>query len=585
MLLVLAHTAFRAWAMFGAWFQEDDFEFLRDSRANGLTLDYVMEPHTGHLMPLGRLLADLSMAGGLFNWPATAAVTAMLQGVVGLAAFWMLRTLFGMRWGIVPPLMIFLFSAITMPASVWWAVALNQIPQQIGLLCAVACWVLAERTGRTRWVLLTLAAVVFALAADIRGLMIPPVLAAISFGWFETGSAKQRLVSLVRRRWLIIIVAGAVGLGTIAYYALYIEQNRLDTDWGLLGPLTDTMLGTGFATGITGGPWDWYSPTPPAAFADPPEWATRLSWLVIAGVVTHAFLTRRRTGRAWALLLFGLVTLLLLLWSSRAPFVGDIAGTEYRYLTEAAALAMLALGLAYLEVDGAAGSSVPRESPMFTPRFPVQVPIAITTAIAMSGLWSATQFALVWHGFTDPRDYVSRLSKEFATTGPLALADAGLPPTVVGPNLWSEQRVPRLVGLLSPDSVFPEASHDLAVIDDSGALTHAALEVATSSEPGPVDGCGWRIPEGEKTIPLVRPTVDFDWWLRISYLAPKETPVVIEVEDGDAVRTTLRAGLHQLFVRADGQFDSVDLTSIDPSLIVCVDKIDVGTISPGAPLT
>ena len=89
--LVLAHTAFRAWAVFGAWFQEDDFEFLRYSSEQPLDLDYLMTPHSGHLMPLGRLLIDLSVAGGLFNWPATAAVTVAPSGRVAVACLWMLR--------------------------------------------------------------------------------------------------------------------------------------------------------------------------------------------------------------------------------------------------------------------------------------------------------------------------------------------------------------------------------------------------------------------------------------------------------------------------------------------------------------
>ena len=150
------------------------------------------------------------------------------------------------------------------------------------------------------------------------------------------------------------------------------------------------MLGTSYATGIIGGPFQWLSPQAPAAFADPPAWFTHLAWVVIAGVVAHAFLTRRRTGRAWALLLGYLVVLLLLLWSSRAPFVGAVAGTEYRYMTDAAAH------------DGARPrAGLPRRSPVrrgrasrgrtpfFTPRVPVAVPIALALAVAVGGIFSS----------------------------------------------------------------------------------------------------------------------------------------------------------------------------------------------------
>lgn len=583
LLLVAGHTAFRGWAAFGAWYHEDDFEFVRYSLEQPFGLDYLMEPHTGHLMPLGRLLIDLSVATGVFNWPATAAVTVALQAVVGLSAFWMLRTLFGLRWGIVPPLVVFLVSPITMPTTVWWAVALNQQAQQIGLMCAVGCWVLYERTGRLRWLALTLAAVLLALAADIRGLMIPPVLAAISLGWFETGHLGRRLLSLVRRLWAVGVVAGLLCVGTIAYYVAYVPLTTTDTDWSLLGPLASQMLGTAYATGVVGGPWNWLSPEPPAAFADPPQWSVHLSWVFIAAVLAHAYLTRRRTLRAWALLLGSLLVLLLLLWSSRAPFVGTVAGNEYRYLTEAAAMSALCLGLAYLDLVGAKESSTARPAPMFTPRIPVQVPLALAGIVALLGTWSSTQFALIWHDHTAGRDYVNLLSRQLERTGPVALADTGVPRSVG--VLWLKDRLPKLVEILSPDSHFPDAAHDLVVVAPSGLLTHADLDVATSTRAGPKPGCGWKIKGRAREIPLAGTAIDRDWWIRIDYLAPQEVPATVRAGDSPRIDVTLKPGLNRLFVRTQAGFDTVEVDTGDPSLTVCVETVEVGTITPGAPLT
>lgn len=504
--LVLAHTAYRSWAILGAWFQEDDFELLRFSLERPLDLDYLMTPHSGHLMPLGRLLIDLSVAGGLFSWPATAAVTIAFQAAIGFGCLWMLRTLFGARWGIVPPLLVFLFSPITMPASVWWAAAINQLGQQVGLLVAITCWVLFERTGSRRWVALVLLAIALALAADIRGLMIPPVLAAISFGWFETGSPVARLLSLVRRLWWAGLVAGVICVGTVLYYAAYVPLTTLDRDWGLLGPLASSMIGTAFTSGIVGGPWEWLSPQAPAAFADPPVWLAHLSWVVVATVVAHAFLTRRRTLRAWALLLGYLVVLLLLLWSSRAPYVGPIAGAEYRYMTDAAAMTALALGLAYLPLAGAPGSSEPRETPMFTPRVPYAVPLVLSLVVAASGAWSSTGFARIWHDFTAPRDYVGTLDAELTETGPLALADTGLPADVVAPIIWSEDRLPRLVGMLSPDSRFVDAAHDLAVVDEGDASLRPTWRRCARPCPATCPAAAGRSTTGPRVSPSTAPS-------------------------------------------------------------------------------
>lgn len=584
--LVLAHTAFRAWAVLGAWFQEDDFELLRYSLEQPLDLDYLMTPHSGHLMPLGRLLIDLSVAGGLFSWPATAAVTIAFQAGIALACLWMLRTLFGMRWGIVPPLLVFLSSSITMPATVWWAAAINQLGQQVGLLCAITCWVLFERTGRRTWLALVLVSVALALAADVRGLAIPPVLAAISYGWFETGGPVQRLRSMVRRLWWAGVVAAVIGVGTIAYYAAYVPLDTMDRDWGLLGPLASSMIGTAFTTGILGGPWAWFSPQAPAAFADPPQWLAHLSWVVIAAVVGHAFLTRRRTLRAWALLLGYLVLLLILLWSSRAPYVGPIAGAEYRYLTDAAAMSALALGLAYLPLAGAPGSSQPREAPMFTPRVPIVVPLALALLVSASGVWSSIGYARIWHDFVAPRDYVRTLDAALDETGPVALADTGLPPDVVAPIIWSEDRLPRLVSMLSPESRFLGAGHELAVVDGDGGLDAADLQAERTTLPGSVADCGWQIDGGSARLPLDGPTVEGDWWLRVNYLAEGESPMTVSVgSEGESVDATLRPGLNRLYVRVEAAFDSVLLLGIDPSITVCVDKVEVGRLVPGAPLT
>ncbi|MCY4726189.1 hypothetical protein NYO98_07845 [Nocardioides sp. STR2] len=584
--LVLAHTAFRAWAVLGAWFQEDDFELLRVSLERPLDLDYLMTPHSGHLMPLGRLLIDLSVAGGLFNWPATAAVTIAFQAAVALACLWMLRTLFGMRWGIVAPLAVFLFSPISMPATVWWAAALNQLGQQIGLMCAITCWVMFERTGRRTWLALVLASVALALAADIRGLAIPPVLAAISYGWFETGGPVHRLRSMLRRLWWAGAVAAVIGVGTIAYYAAYVPLETMDRDWGLLGPLASSMIGTAFTTGILGGPWAWMSPQAPAAFADPPVWLAHLSWVVVAAVVGHAFLVRRRTLRAWALLAGYLVLLLVLLWSSRAPYVGPIAGAEYRYLTDAAAMTALALGLAYLPLAGAPGSSEPREAPMFTPRLPVVIPLALALVVSVSGVWSSIGYARIWHEFVAPRDYVRTLSAALDETGPVALADTGLPPDVVAPIIWSEDRLPRLVSMLSPESRFLEAGHELAVVDGDGGLDAADLHVERTTLPGGVADCGWQIDNGSSRLPLDGPVIEGDWWLRVNYLAEEASPMTVIVgSEGESVDTALRPGLNQLYVRVGAAFDSVLLLGIDPSITVCVDKVEVGRLVSGAPLT
>ena len=376
-----------------------------------------------------------------------------------------------------------------------------------------------------------------ALAADIRGLVIPPVLAAISFGWFETGCPGSGWGRWSAGCWRVGIVAGAIGVGTIAYYAANVPTRHDWTrDWGLLGPLASSMIGTAFTTGILGGPWSWLSPQAPAAFADPPQWLAHLSWVVLAGVVAHAYLTRRRTVRAWALLLFCLVVLLVLLWSSRAPYVGPIAGAEYRYLTEPAALSALALGLAYLPLPGAPAERAPRDTDVHA------------THAGRGPLAHATRGRRLRRVVLDrvrphlarplaPRDYV-----RIARRGPRRDRARGA------------RRHRRACGGRRPHHLVggPSAPPGLHCCPPSRASRtrptswRSSTATAVWTQPtcrssGPpcparVEDCGWKVDNGSAGLPLDGPVIDGDWWLRVSYLAEQASPMTVQLgSEGESV--------------------------------------------------
>jgi hypothetical protein len=49
------------------------------------------------------------------------------------------------------------------------------------------------------------------------------------------------------------------------------------------------------------------------------------------------------------------------------------------------------------------------------------------------------------------------------------------------------------------------------------------------------------------------------------------------VSAGDtSVATTIDAGLHSLYVKVDGSFDTVDIDGLAPGVSMCVDTVEVG---------
>ena len=157
--LVVAHVAFRAWALLPSWFYLDDYNLLYDTTTSPFGLGYALEPHNSNLMPGGRALAWLVAGSGTLNWNVAAGMVLLLQALAAGAALWALLSLFGPRWGVLAPLLLYLTSAMTMPAMMWWTAALNQVPLQAALFLALGSWVNHLRTRKLVWLLATLVAV------------------------------------------------------------------------------------------------------------------------------------------------------------------------------------------------------------------------------------------------------------------------------------------------------------------------------------------------------------------------------------------------------------------------------------------
>jgi hypothetical protein len=580
LVMVLAQVAFRSWVVSPSWFFLDDYNLLNDAVGRPVTVGYLLDPYNSHLMPGGRLLVWLVARTGPLSWGLAAGLTLLLQALAGLAALWMVLSLFGRRWAALAPLALYLSTAMTVPALVWWAAALNQVPLQAAFFAAVATWVAYQRTRRVRWLLATVAVVVLGLFFYVKAVLLLPVLGFLTLAYFASGSLRARVRTVARRDRLAAALGLLVLVGYLVLYLVGADQPFTRTRLTVVGEIADSMVGTAFTTGLLGGPWRWATLAPPTAFASPPGWSVHLAWVVVVLVVLYGALRRRGTLRAWALLAGYLVALLALLVDSRAPVYGQVIGLEYRYLTDAACAATLSVGLAFLPLLGATQASSPRDEPLLTLRVPDRVVVGLLVLVCASGLYSSAAYAGYWHSDNASDGYVHRLGDDLAAAGTVDLVDARLPEAVMSGLAFPDNTVRRMTRLLSDRVAYPDATSRLAAVAPDGSLRTALIQPGLASRPGPLEDCGWRVGRRGRAVPLTGRAFDYDWWLRIGYLSSAGSPV--EVRAGTSrVAGQLAAGVHSLYVHVRGSFARVTLTGLDPGVTLCVDTIEVGTPVPG----
>ena len=581
LLMVLLAAGFRAWALYPSWFYLDDYNLLLTASDSAVpSLSYLLEPYNSHLMPGGRLLAWVVAHSGQLSWGVAATILLVLQTLAGAACLWMLTVLFGRRWAILAPLALYLASVMTLPAMMWWTAGLNQVPLQVAFFLAVGAWVQYLRSRRPAWLVATMLALALGLCFYVKTLLVFPVLAYLAVVYFTSGSVRQRIRTLIGDYWPALVSALVLATAYLAYYTTNTSEPFTGTSAGLVGRIADSMLGTAFATALVGGPWDWQVTAPPNAFADPPGWTVHLAWIAVTATVLVAALTRRATLRAWGLLAIHLAGLLALLVTSRAPVYGKIIGLEYRYLTDAACAVALCIGLAFLTLRGAPGSSARREQPLLVLAWPRWTVPALVGLVVASGVFSSVRYVDHWHDDNASDAYLHTLARSMQDEGSVDLVDQALPDAVIPAIFAPDNLVRRLLPLVENDARFPLASPRLAVVGPSGRLHHALVEPGVVSEDGPRTECGWRVGRAGRDVPLTGRAFPWEWWLQIGYLASADSPVTVSA-GGNHLDTDVRSGLNTLYVRLDGTFDEVRIDGLDEGVSLCVDSIIVGQPVPG----
>lgn len=480
-------------------------------------------------------------------------ITLGVRLLLGVAAWSLLRQLFGPRPLALVPLGLLLLSPALVPATAWFSLAIS------GLLCTAALlWAVdaqLRRLGRPRLHHLVQVSLASALAvlSHPKGLAVPLLLLVVTL--LVYGSGKRR--GFGTNGWLLALRRGAAGLITslatvMVVLAWYDPVPRAEADTLGLGDTVDLALSVVFRTelpALFGGPWTWTFPTFYYGLAETSSVLVALVCLVAgAGVARWTVLRPAETGRA-TLLLLGWLAPAFVLAGRQAPALqpGDPATDLGRWTDVAAALvlcgAMAAIpwkiGVCRSDrpvFDETAGEWLVVTSLDDRPtgaRRPTGLPVlvgllvGVTGAVLAIGSWSS--FGGKW--WDNPTDRWLAAAKESVRTAePYPRVGPQPVPPLVLPLNW-QGVLPAdapLVALVRPDARFHDGDGPIRSLNARGELEPVQpLLIADAPRQG---GCVTTLttarPQAQVALPQPVPPT-FGAMIEVGLLVNKESKVVV----------------------------------------------------------
>jgi hypothetical protein len=601
--LIVLQTLIRGWSCFRGYFYLDDLAFIGRAMDHPLlSATYLGLPYNNHVMPGGYLWAWLTThLFPLDFWPVAVVMVAMQLGV-SVLIYRLLVELFGRRPGILAPLAVGLFSPVSLPAFLWWAAAMNQLPQQLAMVGALLVHVRYFRTGRTGLVVVGPLVLVGGLLFSEKTLLVLPLLVGVTLAFFTTGSLWRRILQTLRlHRWMWATYA-LVAAAYLAYYVLQVPSPIQPASAGHdMADLATQSIFRATVPGLLGGPWQWARIGAAGARADPDAFLVVASFALVACVVVMSIVLWRGAARAWLVLLAYIALNLGLLARSRATFIGPVIGTEYRYQTDVALVAAIVLGLATLRMVGAfphayADPLEPRRSgrdwltrhvlepmrtagaaPLTSDGLVWLAAGTFTALLVSSSVVSTVRYDPLWT-VNPARPYVETVRAEIATMPRgTVLADTTVPDEVAWPLLHPYNTTYRLFGpvLSQARRLTAGETASAMVVPDADGILRRALVAGPTAPPGPEKDCGWLLGPDRVRIPLRATATDAVPVIRIGYTATQATTLRLTA-GADPIDLDLHPGIGTVFVAAAGPVSTLVVDATGDNARVCIDDIAAG---------
>ena len=565
----------------GSFYWDD---FILQGRAARLDLngDFLIRSHDGHLMPAAAAVSWLTeRVAPLDFWLPVVELLAM-QAACAVFGWLLVRRIFGIRTLSLVPLLLLLFSPLTLPSSVWWTAGLNALPMQLGMLGVTwGAWLLCregrERAGRW-WIL---GSIVVALLFFEKSLLLGLWTALAIWVLSEDGRPRAWLgAQWRRRRWFWAGLAALAVAYTVAYLAVSDRAPQTPQQIGQTVSAFRIAVFEAILPSMLGGPGGWQPIGWGAAFARPSALLILVSLVVVSTLVVYGCRTVTRARRGWiaaATYIGAVIALMAATRLAAADAAGLMAGL--RYLADAMVPLTLAVGLSLMPVAGDPESARMlgvRRWLAAHPRALIGGPAATVIVTAILTMASISGFWAIWSSIAaEPWLANARATMSGSASGGVIL-DQAAPEFVLGGLAHPYNDISWTLAPLPQQPGFGQVTYNPRFLQESGELVPGRI-AGVDAEPGPVSGCGWRLRAGRNVIPLKSDVFEWEHRLEVVYRASAPASATVALGVGRPTPVTFGSGDGRFVARVEGGGRSFTIDDVPAGADICVNRGSVGT--------
>lgn len=586
LVLIAVQLGWKAYLLSHFYFRQDDFQLMDRAISSSFSLRYLFTIGPEQLAPAGRALTWLMVRVSLYDWTLASVVTIILLAAASVAMLRLLLLLFGNRPAILIPLIIFLFTPLTVPGLSFWTTTLLWLPLQLTMILAISSHIRYLRSGAIRHVIAAAAWLGTGMLFNELGGLVPVLALALTWAYFTPGRGWQAARQVLRRSWPAWATYSAIAVGYLVIFLIRlptsVQQPTSPPSFSSVVTLASTMLRTGLVPAAMGGPWRWFAPGGDYGYAAQTPVLTQVCWVVAVLVVAASLWYRRHALRAWAILAGWLLLadLLPVAMSRLTELPPARLGADLHYVADSAPVLAICVGLAFWPL-------IAEEDP-YRVALPRSSPLAIAT-VTLVGSFLVGSF---WTGAGYVAETSSQVTRSYIARARLALDRAPAGTVVVATNTPSKvmfarflgpaAQTSRVLGPLAPKgsgiqfTTAPDgAIRNLMIFTDAGTLRRAIDVGATSVRPVSPLGC-WPLRDQPTTIPLRGGIFDYGWIVQLRYSGPATT---LQLRLGTAVRdTVLPPGTFNVYVPVVGEGSAVVVRRLSPGPPACISGVTVGLV-------